>query len=84
MPGLSHNLSLEEQLASKLETYQGVRREFYMQRRRLEYLGGWLLQMSGELGMLRYEIGQQQRHQQLEVFDKDLYYENQLSTEPSV
>lgn len=74
MPELSHNLSLEDQLASKLETYQGVRREFYMQRNRLEYLGKWLLEMSGELGMLRYQINQQSRNEQLEVFDKDLYY----------
>jgi len=73
---IEHILAPEDELNTKLETYQGVHREFYTTRRRLEYLGMWLFQLSGELGILRWKIAQHSRNEQLEVFDKDEYFED--------
>jgi hypothetical protein len=81
---VNQELSLETQLAAKLELYQAIREDFYSAKHRIEYLGAWLFKLSGELGLLRYQIARQGQNEQLEVFDKDEYYEGELPSQPGI
>lgn len=65
---------LETRYAAKLEIYQDVHKDFYQAKARVQYLGQWLFQLSGELGLLRWNIARQVHDEQLEVFDKDEYF----------